>query len=72
MSDVVVLASARQQQQVSAPGLDESDIVVPLNEASGPARFNVISAAQSARRSIAISALALASRAQASVLHLLR
>jgi hypothetical protein len=74
MSDVVALASVRQHQHASTQESDEraNDVVVPPNETSLTARPNVISAALSARRSIAVSALALARGAQASVLHLLR
>ena len=75
MSDVVVLASVRQHQQASAQEVSGAtdDMTVALqNEAGSTTRPNAISAALSARRSIAVSALALARGAQASVLHLLR
>ncbi len=77
MSDVVALASARRNQLSLLTSTDEADacadeIATASDEACSTTRFNVISAALSARRSIAISALALAKEAQASVLHLLR
>jgi hypothetical protein len=80
MSEIVVSAFARQDPPSLQPGTtgggDEraNDIAIslPPSEAVLTMRFNVISVALSARRSIAISALALAHHAQGRVLQLLR
>jgi hypothetical protein len=77
MPAIVVPAAAREPRsaQASPQGhearADRIVIPIPRREA-GCTNFNITSAVLSVRRSIAASALALASRAETTMLHLLR